>query len=49
MLALQKFYNIQSTPANPTPDETSPDEVDNLLFLEIARAFGLLFWLEDDF
>jgi hypothetical protein len=49
MLSLQKFYNIFSGPEKPPPNETSPCGEDNLLFVEIARTFGLTFWLKDDF
>lgn len=48
MLALQTFYNIQSNPANPVSDRTSQLGEDDMLFIEIARAFGLSYWIEDD-
>ena len=40
MLALQEFYSIKAGCAKSPCNE-------NQLFVEIARTFGLTFWLED--
>ena len=47
MLSLQNFYNIQLDSVSPLSHESLPCGVDNLLFVEIAREFGLSFWLEN--
>jgi len=48
MLALQKFYSIPSRIESPVCKETPAYEIDNSIFIEIARAFGLAFWLDYD-
>lgn len=47
MLALQVFYSIQIGNAQPPCEETLPYGIETQLFIEIARTFGLTFWLED--
>jgi hypothetical protein len=48
MLHLQRFYKIQPCPSQSPPQKTlSPDTDSSILFLEIARIFGLAFWLKE--
>lgn len=47
MLALQKFYGVQIEHGQPPREETFSPSMEKQLFIEIARRFGLIYWLED--
>jgi len=49
MQSLQRFYNIRSAPEELSANKALVCGVDNLLFVEIARTFGLTFWFVDGF
>lgn len=48
MLALKKFYDIQLDCDQLLSSGTSQSVIDNILFTEIARTFGLNYWLRNE-